>query len=436
MQFRRIISVALCGTSATLAACTASSREDVSPTRVESTLSLTEMSAANTSTVDTLAAPASSAVASTSLVPTSRVGRTTSVGLTATECVVPGPLTADESQITFVSGGRVLAVPGNLTRPAASDTPTCLYELQPAGIKQLDWSPDGSALLLGSDQVARGTKLSASGYLPTNPDVKWSGPNGKSLLATTAKGELVKRNSTTGARTDISFLPKHQSSVYHPAGKAIISIGEFRDSDYEPDARAAAEGSPQIGVFLATNTGSEPRLLISDDSDAALSEVAFSGSGRNLYFIAQHVDKFHLHRYETNVGGLFEEVTSTTVISNLVASEVDESVAVQVGACDANTPPDLKVWTGPESSQIEFQSLRDVVPQVPDGALFPVGWLPGKRLVVIARTGCTGPGNLSVVDITAGTVQIIANNVSMAATRTRHVIPEELAIPLNDEVEA
>jgi hypothetical protein len=65
-----------------------------------------------------------------------------------------------------------------------------------------------------------------------------------------------------------------------------------------------------------------------------------------------------------------------------------------------------------------------------------VGWLPGKRLVVIARSGCAGPGDLSVVDITAGTVQLVANNVSMAATRTKHVIPDELSIPIGAEVVA
>ena len=338
-------------------------------------------------------------------------------------CSAPMGEVGPEGQVTFVRDGRVFLVAPRA--PAA----TCAYDLGRRSVNRLAWSPDSTALLLGSDQVARGEVITASGYLPTNADVNWSGPKGKSLLATTATGELVKRDSRTGARTDLSFLPKHIASTYHPAGKAIISVGETPD----PEVVGA-----DVGVYVTTNTGTESRLLVSDESGAVLSEPGFSGSGELLYFLARHgsgsAAQSHVHEFDTRVATIDVMLDVAAPLAHLTTSGVDDSVAVRVGECEGSSPTDVQFITdraGP------FESLRDRVPALGEGWLAPVGWLPGKRLAVLVRAaGCDGPATLVLVDLKTLSVRTIADDVSMAATRTVHAIPEELAIPIGLEAVA
>jgi dipeptidyl aminopeptidase/acylaminoacyl peptidase len=303
-----------------------------------------------------------------------------------------------------------------------------LYNLGDRAINQLQWSPDSTGVLLGSDQVARGNTVRPSGYLATNNDVSWSGPKGSSLLATTRTADLVKRDSRTGARTDISFLDEHRRSTYHPAGKAVVSIG--RDVNPEGDI-------DDLGVFMASNIGTEPKLLITDSSDAELSDIAFSASGNLLFFLARHNNpggiESHVHEYNMSTGELSEAESFVEELSTLTVSAVDESVAARIGACDKSTPTDILFSQRNEP----FRRLRVEVPSVGNGWLQPIGWLPGNRLVYLTRlAGCEGPAGLAVADLESRTVSLIASNVSIAATRTVHAIPEELALPLDLQVEA
>ncbi len=342
-------------------------------------------------------------------------------------CAAPTGVVASAGEVTFVAAGRVfLVTPG-------SQVAMCAYDLGGTPINRLAWSPDSTAVLLGSARVVRASSMTESGYLPANADVNWSGPKGTSLLATTATGGLVKRDSRTAARTDLTFLPKHLASVYHPAGKAIVSIGETPD----PEVVGA-----EVGVYISSNSGGDSRLLVADESGAHLSEPAFSGSGELLYFLARHTGsssgqgqgRSHVHEFDTRVGSIDVMLDVDGPLAQLTASAVDDSVAVRVGGCDGALPTDVQFITdraGP------FESLRSRVPGLDSGWLSPVGWLPGKRLAVLIRNaGCDGAGSLAVVDLETARTQTIAKNVSIAATRTVHEIPEELAIPIGLEAAA
>lgn len=391
---------------------------DTQPVVFDTTVSVETVPSTLPSVTTTVVAPTLIPETAVTGKPLTELAEGVGLALPQGDCTPPTAAVEDAGEITFVKDGRVFAV------DAGGNKATCIYDLRGRKIQRLSWSPDSTALLLGSDKVARGAKVAASGYLPSNLDVNWSGPNGTSLLAATAKGELVKRNSTTAKRTDISFLSEHQRSAYHPAGKAIASVGTGIDD---------TTGEETLGVFIASNVGADPRLLVRDETDAQLSELGFSASGDFLFFVAQHPGKFHFHEYDIEIGGLVEAIDSASPISNLTVSGVENAVAVRVGDCDAGTPADAQARLDSGG----FISVRDSVPQVGGGSITPVGWLAEKRLLVITRTaGCSGPGELRLVDLQARTSKLITTEVEMAATRTRHVVPKELALPLDLQVEA
>jgi hypothetical protein len=342
---------------------------------------------------------------------------------TTAACVAPTNSVAKDGEVTFVSGAKVWAV-------TFDGTARCLYDLKDKSISQLAWSPDSLAVLLGPDQVARGAKITASGYLPTNADVEWSGPKGTSLLAATAKGGLVKRNSKTAARTDISYLDQHQRSAYHPAGTGIASIGTGQNTN----------GDTTVGIWISNNLGQNSKLIIEDGSNAKLSEIAFSGTGDQLYFIAEHDKKdFHLHQYLFGDGAgdlsvAFDSPGAT--LSNLVTSTGDDGsvVAVRNGECDAPSATDVSYRIGFDGG---FNSLRSKFPSFAGRSLTPIGWLPGDRLAVLVRSkGCSGSGDLHVVNPQNASDTLVATSIEVSGVRSPHAIPNDLVIDIGDAVEA
>ncbi len=265
--------------------------------------------------------------------------------------------------------------------------------------------------------MARGASVSKSGYLPTNVNVNWSSPNGSSLLATTANGDLVKRNSASAARTDVSFLDEHLKSAYHPAGKAIASIGTGVGSD----------GELTLGIWIADNTGVGPKLIVSDESAAELDDLVYSANGDVLFFTAKHEMETHVHSFEA-FDGLGIAFDSSKPIGMLTSSASEERVAVSVGNCSGV----VETWFGSKAD--EFRSVSEFGIT---GSVTPVGWLPGRRLAVLVRpSGCTGPGQLRVVHTDEATSWVVAEGVSVAGVRSPHAIPNELAVSIGSQVVA
>jgi hypothetical protein len=427
-----VVAVALstsCSPKSTLASPEAAETATVAPTTSRST------SSPSPSTLPASVAPAASVVTTnaevvfaTDVVTTLTSASTRDLATTRVaptmRCSAPTTEAHETGEITYIADNRLWAMNGLLADQ------TCLYDLaakgvEAAAIKRLAWSPDSTALLLGSDRVARGETITNSGYLPTNTDVNWSGPKGTSLLATTAKGALVKRNSRTGERKDISFLATHETSAYHPAGTAIASIGISTNPDVDGE---------MTSIFLATNLGQNAQRLVDDRSAAKLSELTFNASGSKFLFLADHSDHTHLHTYDMDGLDLTITYESTQLLSQLVASTVGEGLAVGIGDCAAGQT-DVLFTTGSEP----LLSIRSQVPELGEGSYTPVGWLPNNRLVVLSRAnGCDGPGDLQLVDLVAKTVDPVALQVSAAAVRVVHATPAPLSvrIVLPDEVEA
>jgi hypothetical protein len=427
-----VVAVALstsCSPKSTLASPEAAETATVAPTTSRST------SSPSPSTLPASVAPAASVVTTNAEVvfatdvvttltsPSTRDLATTRVAPTM-RCSAPTTEAHETGEITYIADNRLWAMNGLLADQ------TCLYDLaakgvEAAAIKRLAWSPDSTALLLGSDRVARGETITNSGYLPTNTDVNWSGPKGTSLLATTAKGALVKRNSRTGERTDISFLATHEASAYHPAGTAIASIGISTNPDVDGE---------MTSIFLATNLGQNAQRLVDDRSAAKLSELTFNASGENFLFLAEHSDQTHVHTYDLDSLDLSVAHESAAPLSQLVVSTVNSSVAVREGDCSVGVT-DILVTSGDQS----FTSLRTSVPEVGEGVLSPIGWLANGRLAFLSRPkGCSGPGDLKVVDLGSKKVAQLARGVSAAGVRVVHATPAPLSvrIVLPEQVEA
>lgn len=314
-------------------------------------------------------------------------------------------------EITFVKSGRVIAT------DSLGGSPRCLLKLQ-SDVVNLAWSPAGTRLLLDGDAVADAAGVRVSGFLPTNRDVQWSGPNGTSLLASTATGKLVKRSSSTAARTDVSFLDRHDSSAYHPAGKAIVSLGSGFDTN---------TGKQTVGVWLADNRGQGSRLLVRDESAATIGEPRFDVSGTKLYFLAAHAaGQSHVHVYDTEAGTLEVAYDGRGPFAGLVTSGVDETTwAVRVGDCSGK--PTTVASFGAEPLPVDQPELRGQ-------AVEPVGWLANHVLLVMARPqGCTGPGALWRLS-DEGLAVKIADGVSAAAPRLVRGIAKELSIPIGRQV--
>jgi hypothetical protein len=328
----------------------------------------------------------------------------------AQRCSIGAP--TPDGSITVIVGSRLLAVDG-----------TCMADLGADGADRVAWSPDGTRALLDGDRVLDASGVRPSGFLRDNPDVEWSGPKGTSLLAATSTGTLVKRSSDDPSkRTEVAFLARHDSSTYHPAGTAIVSLGI-----------GAEEGSDMLGVWLADNRGAEARLLVRDESAAVISEPGFDASGTALYFLAEHDGGVsHVHAYDTTTAQLGEALTTEGMLSALTVSALsDRAWAVRKGGCQSGERPtvvaDFGLGIGP-------RDLRDL-PGLASAALEPAGWLPERRLLVLARPACDEPGTLWEVS-PEGLPVARATGVDGAAARTVRGIPEDLSIPIDAQVVA
>jgi hypothetical protein len=310
---------------------------------------------------------------------------------------------------------------------------SCLLELASVP-KRLQWSPDGQRVLLDSDRIASASGVVSSGFVASNADVDWSAPNGSSLVGATSKGELAKRSAKDAKRTDISFLLRHDESAYHPAGKAIVSIG----TDSEEVGLA-----PVLGIWLADNLGQGRRLLVRDETAAKISEPAFDASGTALYFLADHSSITHVHFYVPSEQTLSQAWQGPGPMSSLTLSPIDDGAwaAVQ-GTCGLVTPGLVVAFENGAEEELDPVVNLSTRPELRGAAINePMGWLPDKTLLVLSRPACGQPGTLWTFRPDGSATEIaatkIAEGVSTAAARpTQARIAKDLELPISSQVVA
>lgn len=338
--------------------------------------------------LDTTVAPTTAGAASTA--PTTAP--------TTAPASVPADLPTDCAWRTPTPGGSVTFVAnGRLYESAGDGTVACLTEVTADESGPIRWSPDATRVLLGGSVSTGENGRHATGYFATNPDVTWSAPTGKALIAPSVNdGTLVWRNSTdAGERLDVSFLADTVAATYHPAGKAIAAIG--------------TDENGSTGLYLASNRGEDRKQLTfaEDPGDARLTELAFDADGASVFFLHLHSGVYHVHRLVIDGLVLTDVADEPGAADHLVASTtVDGSVAWQ--QTDGETHTVRAIFAGGELVTMSGAEATT--------ALEPVGWW-GDRLVVLEHeNGSTGAGTLWSWSGSEGPVQLAAG-VERAATR-------------------
>ncbi|MGI8810440.1 MAG: hypothetical protein ACR2KK_21825 [Acidimicrobiales bacterium] len=324
------------------------------------------------SSKDDAAAPASSSTARPASSTSSSTGP-------AVSCRGVGEAPAGGA-VTWVTDGRLVDAGGCLLAPAEATG-------------DVEWGGKADRVLIGGG-VALG---SPPATMPLGPGpLVLSKPVGTAVLRVTKDGTLEKRKLDSQEWTDISFLAGHETAVYHPAGRSIVSSG----TDDEGNAT----------LVIADNEGRDPRPLLDDESAEHVADPVFTASGA-LLFTADHGDHVDLHRLEIDAGKLttVTSVKAPATIANITTSPFKGGgVAWTTGDCASKTPPALIAERGGN-----YLSLSDTKA----ATARPVGWLPDGRLVAVDGQICKPavPGKLLVVN--DGTADVVAEGVSTAAIR-------------------
>lgn len=364
---------------------------------------LAVITACNSASVESSTTTVTSTTSTTSA-PTTTTGpetTTTSAGPTALveEFPVSGPCdlgtAAVDGEITVVVGGRLYGV-----APETGQT-RCLVDSVTS--TDVSWGPQGDRLRL-DDRV-----LSPEGAvtLPPATGYEWTAPTGKSVMLVDPVG--VSKVAVDGSGTEnITFLETTDDAVYHPSGTRVLAVG--------------TDPTGQYGMFMASNTGTDPVLLAFDEG-AVLTEPGWTGAGEPV-FVAAHADgPWHIHKVVVTEDGFLDGPILEEggfALDRLMASAHDplliayrQSAAAAPGCLSDGRATVIGV---------------DLPEPLASLASEPAGWMPRERLLVLSYPGgCDNPADLWLFSagFCPGSVygaSLIATSVDGAAART--VAPE------------
>ena len=317
---------------------------------------------------------------------------TSTIALPAGACVFSAP--AQVAEVTFEIGTRLY------TAGPGTGISSCLTELTLDNVGPLRWSPTGDRVLLNSVTVFDGTQALPSGYFSTNTRVSWSYPTGKALIApAVADNHLLWRTAgQPETRTDISFLERTDVAVYHPAGKNIFAAGQ------------AADGT--AGLFVASNRGDNPQLIAQlDQPTTVITEIGPDPSGARVYFVHDHRNgTFHVHALDLPALALTDITQVIEPIAKLTVGTIaNAAIAWRLGACSGLTRTQMSNAGVVIDQPAAFAAMSTE----------PVGWLDAQQLVLSVRaTGCAGPSDLWVWNITSSAATPLIAGVDNAAIRS------------------
>ncbi|MDQ1446038.1 MAG: hypothetical protein QOI20_2502 [Acidimicrobiaceae bacterium] len=336
-------------------------------------------------------AGSSTTAAPSSTVPSNPGTVSPSTGVSA-DCHGLGPA-PQQGAVTWVARGRLLDESGCLIDHATTVSA---------------WGGKADRVLLG-DTVVVGQSAPVKPF--DGPGVL-SRPTGTAVLQVTPEGRLAKRELGSPDTVDITFMAKHEKAVYHPAGRTIVSVGRGDDGSTE--------------FYIADNQGQDARLLTKTEDARDIANITFTASGA-LLFVAEHDDKYVLHRQEIDAGKLttIAEVAKPAVVDHVVTSPFSGGgVAWTQGQCGS------AVLRAERNGK--YLDLKATMAEHAE----PVGWLPDGSLVVLARRGCTldTPGTVGVVAPDGRAVREVAKEATSAAVRA--VLPPPPAPPKSIPQEA
>lgn len=313
--------------------------------------------------------------------------------------------------VTFVQNQRLMSV--GLKGGQAK----CLVDSGPVG-PGAEWGPRADRLLLSGTSYLGATKKRVL-PLPQIQPAHWSRPQGTSIVYSEDEGRrLLKVSASGGAAEDISFLKRHDSFVYHPAGTHIAVSGEN------------AKG--QLGIYIATNTGADPFLVARGENATLIDGLQFSAGGRHLFFVAHHDDEFHLHDLGITTGerqGDVRRALSDVRLRTLMAS--DDLLGRPVVSPFVSRQPLVAFSRGECSTRTEtyVRIDQDAVPiewAVPGEQTQPLAWLPDGRLLLEVKPAgsCSNGGSLQVWDPETEEHSILSPDIDVGQVAVRARLPK------------
>jgi hypothetical protein len=250
----------------------------------------------------------------------------------------------------------------------------CLADLSESGSvgapTHVDWNGPADRVILGHRALSKGL-VETTSLAPRSSRPLWSRPNGTSVVYITPDGRLMKRSSFGGAATDISFLARHDDVTYHPAGEHIATTGLAHDGSY--------------GLYLATNVGTEEKLLARGEAAKFITDLSFAANGQELFYEARHGPKnWHLHRLTIGKNAVLDTLATNELGFDYAVSHYDEfgaSVAwTSIGDCAAGQPDRLHA---------NYGKGFDIPDELKETLLRPIAWLPSGDLIFSSRpVGC------------------------------------------------
>jgi hypothetical protein len=274
---------------------------------------------------------------------------------------------------------------------------TCLFAVADAG--PFAWGPLGDRALLGGLEVkgvADGPSLAASGQ--TFATITWSRPTGKSIVyAPTADSTLDKVHLDGTSTHDVTPLSSstYLSVTYHPSGEAFAFAVE----------RGGGES-----IWMSSNTGKSPARLVFSDVGTTFGAIGFDVDGRHLLYAAQHPDN-HAELHTIDVADTREAPVLWEGPAGWMILDIEPGLQTGTVAWTTGTSCRDSVAMA-QTSAGTARALPDAV-----GPTRAVGWLGATQLLV-ATGGCSGPLDLSAVDVSTRSIVSLVSGVSVAAVRT------------------
>jgi hypothetical protein len=232
----------------------------------------------------------------------------------------------------------------------------------------------------------------------------WGRPIGKAIVFVGRGGRaLLKAHPAGGGFSNVTPLTgvRYERVVYHPSGLAFAFV-VTRTSREE--------------VWISSNVGKEPRMLVHGRLHTGFDAIAFSRDGRRLYFSAHHADG-HVDLHSLGLveaaggvpvewrGGPHERVTD-------VFPGRGRAVALTVGRSCPTRRALVVDRVHPDGA--------DALPDADSSRA--LGWIDDGHLLV-ATGGCGGPFDLYSVATSSLTARLLVRSVDAAAVRRPERLP-------------
>ena len=322
------------------------------------------------------------------------------------------------AEISFVANGNLYVASPDKTKVRCATSAE--------GATELEWGARADRLLFGGldRHIDEGRAIVSSESSSISMST-WSRPTGTSIVFV-KRGRLFKVGAEESEPRDISFLARHDSVIYHPAGTHIVSTGVEAKGD-------------RAGIFLADNEGRKPRPLVANETARSIDSLAFSHDGNSLYFSADHGDTHDLHRLSLAPGSsagdtgqalaemeLDTVFDSTDPVTNIHLSEHDDrSLSFRTGSCETG----FRTYsTAPDGDRDDFVELDEAIYGSFTEA---VGWTPkGELMVLVQKSGCDGPAELWRTK--PGRGLLFARGVTLASVRAELPPPPDPPLPAQE----